>query len=616
MSRGRARRITTTPADAVAWAGSSRCAEHAGRSQVGLAGVWASTLASASLMVTSLARGEILSMPVFIAWGDNYYGQTDVPADLHDIIQVAAGTAHTVILKGDGTVVSWGWNDFGQTDVPADLHSVSQVAAGNAHTVALKNDGTVVMWGDDSYGQTDAPSDLSGVTQVAAGTGHNLALRNDGTVVAWGWNDFGQTEVPVDLHDVKQIAAGAAHNVVVKNNGTVVAWGWNSFGQTQVPPNLHGVMQVTAGAGHTIALRNDGTLVAWGWNDFGQTNLPSDLRGVTRIAAGFLHTVALKDDGTIVAWGDDYYGQTEVPAHLNGVTQVAAGTAHTIALLEGDCNGDGLLDSSQITNDPLLDLNGNKYLDTCDLARGFEEDCNNNGIIDSFEQNLSQIASADSGTLARIGIGHPQQWVYAMPSLSLDDPTLTIAAYGDFSAPGETLSVSLNGRFVATLYATGSDKNDCRTSMWRTITLPREFYNQCVAAPGGATDAVFDFTTSVAVNADQCPQGSWVRAQIRYTAAVAGDCNANSLLDVCEIALDPTIDSNTDGVIDVCQGMGVVFRCPGDLDGNGGVDTGDVSLLLLNFGYAMPGDPNDLDGSGQVNTADIGLLLLNFGPCI
>jgi hypothetical protein len=192
---------------------------------------------------------------------------------------------------------------------------------------------------------------------------------------------------------------------------------------------------------------------------------------------------------------------------------------------------------------------------------------------------------------------------------------LTISAKGDFSAPGETLNVTLNGRFVGTFFTTGSDKNDCRASITRTITLPRAFYNECVSAPGGATDAIFDFTTSVAVNADQCPSGSWVRAQISYTAAVRGDCNANSLLDTCEIALDPSIDGNGDGVIDACQGMGVVFNCPGDLDGNSVIDFADLSLLLMNFGYAMPGDPSDLDGDGHVDTADVSLLLLGFGPC-
>ena len=49
---------------------------------------------------------------------------------------------------------------------------------------------------------------------------------------------------------------------------------------------------------------------------------------------------------------------------------------------------------------------------------------------------------------------------------------------------------------------------------------------------------------------------------------------------------------------------------PGDLDGSGSVDAGDVSVLLLLFGSADMAA--DLDGSGSVDAADISVLLLLF----
>src|SRR6266404_748819 len=82
-----------------------------------------------------------------VAWGNNTYGQTTTPPDLSGVTAVAAGGAHTVALKDDGTVVAWGWNDYGQTTVPADLTGVKAISAGGFHTVALKSDGTVVAWG-------------------------------------------------------------------------------------------------------------------------------------------------------------------------------------------------------------------------------------------------------------------------------------------------------------------------------------------------------------------------------------------------------------------------------------------------------------------------------------
>jgi hypothetical protein len=53
---------------------------------------------------------------------------------------------------------------------------------------------------------------------------------------------------------------------------------------------------------------------------------------------------------------------------------------------------------------------------------------------------------------------------------------------------------------------------------------------------------------------------------------------------------------------------------PGDLDGSGSVDAGDIGSLLILFGPCTPGDPcpGDLDGSGEVDAGDIGSLLILF----
>ena len=51
-----------------------------------------------------------------------------------------------------------------------------------------------------------------------------------------------------------------------------------------------------------------------------------------------------------------------------------------------------------------------------------------------------------------------------------------------------------------------------------------------------------------------------------------------------------------------------------DLDGNGVVDSGDIGLVLLDFG-PCEGCATDLDGNGVVDSGDLGLVLLDFGPC-
>ena len=54
--------------------------------------------------------------------------------------------------------------------------------------------------------------------------------------------------------------------------------------------------------------------------------------------------------------------------------------------------------------------------------------------------------------------------------------------------------------------------------------------------------------------------------------------------------------------------------CPGDLNGDGLVNTVDLGALLGHFGLAVtPGSEGDLNGDGVVNTLDLAAMLTSFG---
>ncbi len=270
----------------------------------------------------------------FVSWGNQITPWEPTGARYKAI---AAGAEFSLALRWDGVVVAWGDDTYGQSGVPADLGGVIAIAAGGSHSLALKRDGTVVAWGaggpgqagDQNYGQATVPSGLSGVVAIAAGGSHSLALRQDGTVVAWGLNGNGQASVPTGLSGVIAIAAGAAYSLALQQDGTVVAWGDNYYGEATVPADLmgRGVVAIAAGPDHALALQKDGTVVAWGlggpggqpgYPNCGQATVPSGLGGVVAIAAGYLHSLALKQDGTVVAWGAGWqadgqdYGQAAV----------------------------------------------------------------------------------------------------------------------------------------------------------------------------------------------------------------------------------------------------------------------------------------------------------------
>ena len=264
-----------------------------------------------------------------VAWGDNSYGQTNMPGGLTNIVAVAGGGSHSLALRSDGKVVAWGYNQYGQTNVPPALDKIVAVAGGTSHSLALRNDGTVAAWGQNTSGQTNVPAGLGGVVAVAAGGSHSLALQGDGTVVAWGNNYYGQS-MPAGLVGVVAIAAGGSHSLALRSDGKVVAWGSNTNGQTAVPANLSNVVAIAAGNNHSLALRNDGSVVAWGLNSSGQTNVPSGLSGVATVAAGGSHSLALRSDGRVVAWGNNSDGQTTVPTAVSNLVAIAGGGSHTL----------------------------------------------------------------------------------------------------------------------------------------------------------------------------------------------------------------------------------------------------------------------------------------------
>lgn len=94
---------------------------------------------------------------------------------------------HLIFSKG--TIVAWGNNEYGQCNVPTNLSNVTAIAAGWCYSLALKDDGTVVAWGrllypphrpSPKYIKTvpPIPDWLEGckIRTVAAGPYHNIAI--------------------------------------------------------------------------------------------------------------------------------------------------------------------------------------------------------------------------------------------------------------------------------------------------------------------------------------------------------------------------------------------------------------------------------------------------------
>jgi len=270
--------------------------------------------------------------------------------------RIAAGGSSSLALKADGTVIDWGNNTFGQRNIPANTTGVVAIAAGAAHGLALKIDGTLVAWGDNTYGQTNIPAGLGPIVSLAAGYYYNLAMQSNGRVIGWGKNSSGQTAVPANVTNVIALAAGSSNSLALRASGRVASWGDNTFGQIHVPTSATNVVAIAAGARHSLALRGDGKVLAWGDYTYGQTAVPTIATGVVAIAAGYFHSLALTADGRVIGWGRNTSGETTIPASATSeVVAIAAGDSHSLAMkADGTVIGWGANTSGQIAIPPSL----------------------------------------------------------------------------------------------------------------------------------------------------------------------------------------------------------------------------------------------------------------------
>ncbi|XP_028353112.1 RCC1 and BTB domain-containing protein 2 isoform X4 [Physeter macrocephalus] len=179
---------------------------------------------------------------------------------------------HVVLATAEGEVFTWGHNGYSQLGngttnhglVPCHISTnlsnkqVIEVACGSYHSLVLTSDGEVFAWGYNNSGQVGSgstanqpiPRRVTGclqnkvVVNVACGQMCSMAVVNTGEVYVWGYNGNGQLGLGSSGNQptpcrvaalqgirVQRVACGYAHTLVLTDEGQVYAWGANSYGQ-------------------------------------------------------------------------------------------------------------------------------------------------------------------------------------------------------------------------------------------------------------------------------------------------------------------------------------------------------------------------------------------------
>ena len=575
------------------------------------------------------------------AWGSNSQGETRVPTNFGPATRVRCGELHTMVLLADGSVRAFGI-DAGSTAlaIPRAIGPLPRMAhARGDSTTALCGDGSLLSWGrfgslpppedsidfDLSEGLSSGertfigrradlsvwsryalqqPAALNAAISVTAGADFCAAVRTDGTVFAWGPN-IQMSTVPASIGLATRVDAGNGYALAHRTNGTLGSWGSTSL----APPTTLGVVtNFSAGLNHALARRTNGLLTGWP-TSLTEAQIPADLGPVTAFSAGASTSVAIRADGSVRAWGCTTGGTcqgsvaTIVPPALPPVSSISVSFAHVVAIVDDDCDRNGISDLEELEGH---DCDGNGVHDACDAMLGRLEDCNGNGVGDACEKLLSIDRTSEQFT--PIGVDAPAVWTIPAAARAATPVAIDVRARGDFGAALEFVTVACGDVELGTAFAAGGECNVILP--WRTFTIPANTFNGEIAADGGLT---LRATASLAVDPEGCTIDSWLEFRVRYFSATNVDCNANGIVDSCEIESAPGADANRNGILDLCEAP--FADCPADFDRDGEVGTSDLSVLLATWGTATTLPGVDIVTDGVINSADLSVLLQSWGPC-
>ena len=168
----------------------------------------------------------------------------------------AAGHAHFVLLREDGTVNGMGDNSFGQCNV-SGWTDIVKVAAGEFHSVGLKKDGMVLAVGDNRYGQCNV-SGWRGIKDIFADKALTVGITSDDEVMV---NGDPQTDSDGELFPMenKPLREQTEKNIsnTPESDFTYVNWDegiciWNYSGKAneiRIPDSIEGEPVIGIGTG-------------------------------------------------------------------------------------------------------------------------------------------------------------------------------------------------------------------------------------------------------------------------------------------------------------------------------------------------------------------------------
>ncbi|MBN2583637.1 MAG: hypothetical protein JXL80_11255 [Planctomycetes bacterium] len=588
-------------------------------------------------------------------WGRNLNGQlgdgttttrlTPVQVTgVSGVIAVAAGYSHTVVAKSDGTVWTWGRNNYGQigdgstTDrlspvQVTTLSCVASVAAGYYHSLAVKDDGTVAAWGRNLEGQLGdgsttnrlrpvAMSTVTGVESLSAGSNHTLILAGGGCLWACGYNENGQLGDGTIVNRTQPVrVAGVGGKGYLPNVVAMACGGYHSLAIINCTATFGVDWQPPEGGTLTYEPQKDvydyGDLITveavpeTGWSLSGWGELPSGADGGMGSAPEAAISFNVLCDSLAVAdFAEQYYDFELLVSPGGQVTGDPPGTyrAGTTVSLHAEPDEGYRFAAWFVNDEPLADtehllmllLDGDKNVEAV-----FARQC----VLTVVDGSGSGVY--DEGTEVEIVADWPEdhfdRWV------------------GDVATVTDVLSattvITVDGHYTVTAVATSQLAIEVRTGGdldWVYQNTPN-----CLSRGGHTVSlevVVLDYAgnDSVDLTVAKAPGSGLGEVSVAddplgnpLVRLIVGSMRTDGVTGAGALTLVVAATGNVWG--QASASVPFVVRRLGDVDGNGGAEPTDLTLMILCLnGMAPPTIPPrafDLDANGGAEPTDLGTLI-------
>jgi alpha-tubulin suppressor-like RCC1 family protein len=301
-------------------------------------GNYSLAIVNASGTTTNLAVR--LAVSPIVVWGDNLYGQLDIPVNATNIVAISSGANHLLALKADGSVIGWGDNSMLLNNIPTEATNAIAISDLGNPRIAIREDGTVVTWTAQLHYSSLVYKQYSYITAldspIAAESG-SLVLSANGLMRALP-SGLKPTLIASNIVSIAGAYTSSSVALGLQTNGQIkVIAQYQSNPQYQAwNPILSSITDAVAIKGNglrLVVLRRSGTLLSL--NSKGQESVPTEATDVAAIlAVGNNQIIVQRANGSVLAWGDvGPTGQDQFPDSVVHPVQMTSGESQTAALL-------------------------------------------------------------------------------------------------------------------------------------------------------------------------------------------------------------------------------------------------------------------------------------------